>query len=102
MDSVVGEAGRIMTKQLVRMVVMMTSEKRPWVKMAMATRRMGLKGLRRYTASVALNRKMSFFLLIITNVYREGPESTLQSTKLRYDSATVSTPKAVGAGTATT
>ena len=69
MDSVTGDAGMIMTRQLVRMVVMMTNENRPWVKIAIATLRIGLKGLRRYTASVALKRKISFFLLTITNVY---------------------------------
>lgn len=69
-DSVTGEEGMIMTKQLVRMVVIMQSEKSEWVRIPMATRRTGLNGVNSHTAGVALKRKMSFFLLTITNVWK--------------------------------
>lgn len=67
-DSVTGVDGMIITKQFVRMVEMMTNVNNEWVRIPIAARRIGFQGERRYTAFVALNRKMSFFLLTITNV----------------------------------
>lgn len=68
-DSVSGEEGMIITAQLARIVRMITSENSPCVKTAIATRLTGLKGLSSQTASVALNLKMSFFLVTIMNVF---------------------------------
>jgi len=67
-DSVRGEAGIIMTAQFAKIVKIMTRENSPCVKTEIETRRTGLKGLSSQTASVALNRKMSFFFVTITNV----------------------------------
>ncbi len=65
-----GEAGSIIMPQFTKIVVMIANEKSPWVKIAMATRRIGLKGSSNQTAFVAENLKMSFFFVIITNVWK--------------------------------
>lgn len=61
-----------MSTQLARMVQIMKKLKSGWIRMKMAVRRTGLKGLRIHMASVALNLKMSLPLLMTTVVWREG------------------------------
>lgn len=57
-----------MRTQLARMVQIMKKLNSGWIRMKMAVRRTGLKGLRIHIASVALNLKMSLPLLITTVV----------------------------------
>lgn len=58
----------VISMQLVNIVTITRKLNHGWTSIKMATLRIGLKGLRMNNALVALNRKISFPLLITTNV----------------------------------
>jgi len=58
----------VIMRQLANIVVITSKLNHGWTSMKMETRRIGLKGLNKNKAFVALNRKISFPLLITTKV----------------------------------
>ena len=70
-DSICSVGGRIIIRQLRRMVTMMMREKRGWTRTCIATLRTGEKGERNHMESSAEKRKMSFPLLITMKVCKE-------------------------------